>query len=117
MDTLPIEILSLILGWNVRMCCENKNTAIELRSVCKAFDVVLKPLVFKTIQLEFSKFLRHKRTPSVLALERVGGYCEFMYLDMMVVRDEGMSYIAQIIDHLLTYCKMKSPGLKRYLRV
>lgn len=72
------------------MCCGDKNAIIELRSVCKAFDAVLKPYLFKTIQLEFSKFLRHERTPSVMALERVGDCCESMYLDMMIIRDEGM---------------------------
>lgn len=89
METLPNEILTLILRWNVRMCRGDKNTIIELRHVCKAFDVVLKPYIFKTVQLEFSRFLRHEGTPSLRALERVGNICESIYLDMMIVRDEG----------------------------
>jgi hypothetical protein len=91
MDTLPNEILSLVLGWNVRMCRGDKNALIELRCVCKAFDIVLKPYIFKTVQLEFSRFLRHEKTPSIRALERVGHHCESIYLDMMIVRDEGTS--------------------------
>ncbi len=109
------------------MCRCEKNTILPLRLVCKAFDGILKPYVFKTIQLEFSRFLRQRRgaveakdwngeAQVVKGLEghgsgldgvwggeaiwklrmdrdglrRVGGCCEALYLDLMVVRDEGM---------------------------
>ena len=63
---------------------------LNLRLVCKAFDMALRTCAFKTIQLEFSRFLRHAPTPDVQSLVGVGGLCEALYLDMMVVRDEGM---------------------------
>lgn len=73
------------------MCRCEKNAVLPHRLVCKAFDNALKPFIFKTVQLEFSRFLKTDRTPTIESLERVGGICEALYLDMMVVRDEGMS--------------------------
>jgi hypothetical protein len=126
MDSLPTELLSLILLWDIRMCRCEKNAILPLRLVCKAFDGILKPYVFKTIQLEFSRFLRQRRGALGASwdeagqvvkgleghgsgldgvwgdeaiwklrldregLRRVGGCCEALYLDLMVVRDEGM---------------------------
>jgi hypothetical protein len=127
MDSLPAELLSLILLWKIRMCRCDKNAILPLRLVCKGFDEILKPYVFKTIQLEFSRFLRQRRgaveakswdeegmivrglqghgsgldgvwgNEAIWKLRmdreglwRVGGCCEALYLDMMVVRDEGM---------------------------
>jgi hypothetical protein len=129
MDSLPAELLSLVLLWNIRMSRCEKNTILPLRLVCKAFDEILKPYVFKTIQLEFSRFLRQRRGPVEVknwdeegkivrelqghgsgldgvwgneaiwklrmdreGLRRVGGCCEALYLDLMVVRDEGMFF-------------------------
>jgi hypothetical protein len=89
MDSLPRELLESILIFNVRMCRSDKNDIFPLRLVCKAFDAFLKPYIFKTIQLEFSKFLRYAPTPDLKYLETVGDLCQAVYLDMMVVRDEG----------------------------
>jgi hypothetical protein len=75
------------------MCRCDKNALLPLRLVCKAFDDALKPYVFKAVQLEFSKFHRHEPTPDISSLARVGNTCEALYLDMMVVRDEGMLVI------------------------
>lgn len=90
MDSLPTEILGLILHWEVRMCERHKNTILHLRTVCKAFDLALRTYAFKTVQLEFSRFLRNVPTPDPQNLDQVGHICEALYLDMMVVRDEGM---------------------------
>jgi hypothetical protein len=91
MDSLSPELIELILLWDVRMCRCEKNTVLPLRLVCKAFNIALRPYVFKTIQLEFSRFLSFAPTPlSREALEAVGDFCQAVYLDMMVVRDEGM---------------------------
>ncbi|KAH8808140.1 hypothetical protein F5884DRAFT_752689 [Xylogone sp. PMI_703] len=87
MDSLPRELLELILLWDVRMCRCEKNTILSLRGVCKAFDAALKPYVFKTVQLEFSRFLRTGDTPIIEALERIGSICNAIYIDMMVIRD------------------------------
>jgi hypothetical protein len=89
MDSLPRELIELILFSAVRMCRCDKNIILNLRLVCKAFDVALRPYSFKTIQLEFSRFLRHEPTPDINALEHVGALCHAVYMDLMVVRDEG----------------------------
>lgn len=90
MDSLPTEILGLIMHWEVQMCERQKNTILHLRTVCKAFDLALRTYAFKTVQLEFSRFLRNVPTPNPQSLSEVGTLCESLYLDMMVVRDEGM---------------------------
>lgn len=86
LDSLPPELLELVLLWTVRMCRCEKNKVLPLRCVSKAFNTTLRPYVLKTIQLEFSRFLNQ---PSNDALEAIGGFCQAVYLDMMVVRDEG----------------------------
>lgn len=96
MDSLPRELLESILIFNVQMCRCNKNNIFPLRLVCKAFDAFLKPYIFKTIQLEFSKFMRHAPTHDFKSLDTVGKLCQAMYLDMMVVRDEGMLVSAEL---------------------
>lgn len=73
------------------MCERDKNMILQHRLVCKAFDLALRNAVFKTLQLEFSRLLRHVPTPDPGSLSRVGDLCEALYLDLMVVRDEGMS--------------------------
>lgn len=69
------------------MCPSDKNAITPLRLVCKAFDRALRSYLFKTLQLEFSKFARNG-APDLKALDGVGELCEAIYLDMMVVRDE-----------------------------
>jgi hypothetical protein len=73
------------------MCRCEKNKVLPLRQVCKAFDTALKPYVLKTIQLEFSKFAKSANMPFLQDVDRIGQYCQAVYLDMMVVRDEGTS--------------------------
>lgn len=90
MDSLPTEMLEMILMWDVRMCRSEKNTILPLRLVCKAFDRALAPYIFRTMQLEFSRFVRNKTPLSVEALARHGDLCNAVYIDMMVIRDEGM---------------------------
>ncbi|TVY37351.1 hypothetical protein LOCC1_G008603 [Lachnellula occidentalis] len=87
MDSLPTEILGLVLRFNVDMCRHDKNLVLPLRLVCKAFDAALKPYIFRTVQLEFSRFLKDA-TPNTDSLARVGHLCSAVYMDMMVVRDE-----------------------------
>jgi hypothetical protein len=90
MDSLPQELLELVLLWNVRMSKCDKNEILPLRLVCKSFDDALKPYIFKTIPLEFSKFLRNAQTPDLRYLQDVGRLSQAVYLNMMVIRDEGM---------------------------
>lgn len=89
MDKLPTEILGVILYWEAKLCKCEKNTLLPLRLVCKAFDAGLRPYIFKCIQLEFSRFSRSHPGLDEVALERVGWLAEAVYVDVMVVRDEG----------------------------
>lgn len=89
MDELPTEILDTVLLWVVRISKCDKNSVLPMRLVCSAFDKGLRPYIFKCIQLEFSRFLRDAETLDVEALRRVGAVAESLYLDLMVVRDEG----------------------------
>jgi hypothetical protein len=90
MDSLPRELLESILFFNVRMCRCKKNALLPLRLVCKDFDAFLKPYALRALQLEFSKFLRDAPTPKLAALETAGKVCQAVYIDVMVIRDEGM---------------------------
>lgn len=89
MDKLPTEILGVILLWEVRLCRCEKNMVMPLRLVCRAFDAALRQYVFKCVQLEFSRFRKDAPAMDVGALGRIGGLAEALYLDLMVVRDEG----------------------------
>ncbi len=90
MDTLPNELLGLVLLWNIRQYRCDKNKILVLRLVCKTFDAILKPYLFKAVQLEFSRFLKDGSDPGIEAMTPVGQFCEALYLVMMVGRDEGM---------------------------
>jgi hypothetical protein len=109
MDSLPPELIELILLDNVRMCHFKKNRLFPLRLVCRAFDAALRPYIFKTIQLEFSKFLRAAPTPDMKALESIGYLCQAVYLDMMVVRDDGMYNWILLLDCPRTYTNRFNP--------
>ncbi|KAI9050864.1 hypothetical protein LZ554_004982 [Drepanopeziza brunnea f. sp. 'monogermtubi'] len=118
MDSLPTEILGLILQWEVRMCERHKNTIVQHRLVCKAFDLALRAFAFKTVQLDFSRFLRHEATPDPDSLSNVGGICEAIHLDLMVVRDEEeISRLSSVFQGLLSKVPEMSPlldSLRRY---
>jgi hypothetical protein len=92
MDCLPSEIAIYIVEYCVVNHYYNKNSLLQLRTVSKLFDEVLKPYVLRTLQLEFTrldKAHRRQRPLAEDALRRVGGLCHALYLDMMLVRDEG----------------------------
>ncbi|KAL2066968.1 hypothetical protein VTL71DRAFT_1392 [Oculimacula yallundae] len=118
MDSLPTEILGLILKWEVCMCERQKNTVLNHRLVCKAFDAALRPYAFRTLQLEFSRFLRNQPHPVVKGLESVGSVCEALYLDMMVVRDdEEIDRLSSVFHGLLSKVPEMIPlldSLRRY---
>ncbi|KAL3427848.1 hypothetical protein PVAG01_01357 [Phlyctema vagabunda] len=102
MESLPTEILEMILMWDVRLCRTEKNVILPLRLVCSAFDQVLRPYIFKTLQLEFSRFARDKIPPSSEAIKRVGDLCTAVHIDMMVIRDEEeISRLSQIFRGIL----------------
>lgn len=101
-DKLPNELILMILPWVVDMSMAEKNAVTPLRLVCKAFDTALQPFLFKTIVLEFRKFLR-KGGSEISALNGVGKYCHAVYLDMMVIRDEGEKTLLSFSTSLMVY--------------
>ncbi|KAI1379562.1 hypothetical protein F4677DRAFT_409684, partial [Hypoxylon crocopeplum] len=92
MDTLPTEILHLILEYTVVGLSGNKNRLLVLRTTCKLFDEILKPFALRTLQLEYTRLDKTERKlkpPDEDALHRIGDLCRALYIDMMVVRDES----------------------------
>ncbi|KAG0649865.1 hypothetical protein D0Z07_4018 [Hyphodiscus hymeniophilus] len=118
MESLPPELVELILLWTSRMCRCDKNNVLPLRHVSKAFNTSLRPYVLKTIQLEFSRFLKGPNPPSREALAGIGGFCQAVYLDMMVVRDEEeISRLGEVFHGILPKVPEMGPlldSLRRY---
>ncbi|KAJ4864254.1 hypothetical protein V8C43DRAFT_276943 [Trichoderma afarasin] len=88
MNRLPPEIVDAIL----LQCVEAgpKNSILDLRLVCRAFDRILKPYACRTLELEFSRLSKTSRLgrPRTDALQTVGYHCKSLYIDLMVLRDE-----------------------------
>lgn len=94
MDFLPSEIVIEVLEYCVVNHYGDRNSLLELRTVCKLFDHVLKPHVLHRLQLEFTRLDRTHRLERPTdqdALQRIGNHCNALNLDMMVLRDEGKS--------------------------
>ncbi len=89
MDTLPPELLRAILLSSVHLCRADKNNLLPLRLVNKRFDFILREYIFKTVQLDFSRFAKGDSAPQITSLATVGHLCQALYCDMMVIRDEG----------------------------
>jgi hypothetical protein len=89
MDNLPPELLRGILLSSVHLCRSEKNVLLPLRLVNKRFDFILREYMFKTVQLDFSRFARGETAPQMSSLGDVGHLCQALYCDMMVIRDEG----------------------------
>lgn len=89
MNRLPPEIVDAIL----LQCVEAgpKNSILDLRLVCRAFDRILKPYACRTLELEFSRLSKTSRLgrPRTDALQTVGYHCKSLYIDLMVLRDES----------------------------
>lgn len=89
MDSLPKELISMILSWVVQLLSSQKNRILEIRLVCRKFDDGLRSTLFQTLQLEFSRILAIKTgSMSADTLGRVSDLASSIYLDMMIVRDE-----------------------------
>lgn len=92
MDILPAEIVLSIARHCIAVHYDDKNALLQLRTVCRLFDDVIKPYVLRTLQLEFTrldKTARRLRPPDHAALQRIGGLCRALYIDMMIVRDDS----------------------------
>jgi hypothetical protein len=92
MESLPPELLRSILLASVSLCRGEKNVLFPLRLVNKRFDFIVREYVFKTIQLDFSSFIKGHSTPKFESLQDVGQFSHALYCDMMVVRDQGMMF-------------------------
>lgn len=91
---LPPEILIAILEYCVANHFNTKNDFLKLRTVCRLFDDILKPYGLHTLQVDYTRLdqLSRSQLPPLdpSALERAGTLCRALYLDMMLIRDEGM---------------------------
>ncbi|KAJ8060951.1 hypothetical protein OCU04_010030 [Sclerotinia nivalis] len=123
MNTLPPELLALILEKNVDMCRCDKNAVLDLRLVCQAFNKILKPSIFKTIQLEFTRFIQFRdiddNPDRLKTLQNITSLPSSINIDMMVVRDPdeidrlkdafntivaAVPEMADLIESLRNYC-------------
>ncbi|KAH6660273.1 hypothetical protein BKA67DRAFT_46643 [Truncatella angustata] len=99
---LPPEILITILEYCVANHYNKKNDLLQLRTVCKLFDDVLKPYGLRTLQVDYTRLSR-SQLPSLDtdALERAGSLCRALFLDMMLIRDEGeVEYLGKIFKRV-----------------
>jgi len=94
MDNLPPELLRGILLSCVHLSRSEKNALLPLRLVNKRFDFILREYMFKTVQLDFSRFARGETAPQMSSLADIGHLCQSLYCDMMVIRDEGTLRLA-----------------------
>lgn len=92
---LPPEILITILEHCVANYYNKKNEFLQLRTVCRLFDDILKPYGLHTLQVDYTRLDKSAKSNSppldVAALDRAGRFCRALYIDMMLIRDEGQS--------------------------
>lgn len=89
MDRLPAELFDAVL----QECIAEgrRNTVLDLRLVCRAFNAALKPYACRTVGLDFSRLSRTsgRDRPDMDALQTIGYHCKSIYVDLMVLRDES----------------------------
>lgn len=88
LDVLPLEITTLILKAAARS--GRKSDTVRLRLVCKEFDAVLRPILCRTLSLDISKLSMDScyRHPDAKVLQTISRYCDSLFVDLTVVRDE-----------------------------
>lgn len=88
MDKLPRELVDAVL----QQCVVQgpRNTVLELRLVCRAFNQVLKPFACRTANLDFSRLSKtsERARPQADALQTIGYHCKSVFIDLMVLRDD-----------------------------
>lgn len=126
MDKLPNELIDLILTCYVQSCRDFKNQVLKLRFVSKHFDTFLRPYLFRTIQLESTKFLDageegkgkgkgSEVSTNIDALRNVGQWCQALYCDMMVIRDEDeVERLLQMFQQVVNDVPGLSPLLNSF---
>ncbi|KAM3075700.1 hypothetical protein ACMFMG_007831 [Clarireedia jacksonii] len=108
MNKIPAEILVPILQDVVDMSGSDKNSILNLRLVCKAFDRYLKQSALKTIQLDFTRIHRFRKIERNIArrtsLFRINPFIENVYIDMTIVRDSNeIKALTQSLDSVRCY--------------
>ncbi|KAI1865448.1 uncharacterized protein JN550_008205 [Neoarthrinium moseri] len=102
---LPPEI------WiSIAECCVanhycDKNALLTLRTVSRLFNDAIRPYALRTLQLEFTRLdrvsQRRRRPLDGDALRGMGHLCKALYLDMMLIRDEGeILYLGNIFRNV-----------------
>lgn len=91
MDKLPPEILRGILGSLIALNPRFKNDILPFRLVCKVFNELLREELLKTIQLDFSRLERSGKPLDLKYLAGAANYCDAIYVDLTVIRDDGKS--------------------------
>ncbi|KAM0330067.1 hypothetical protein ACHAQA_004238 [Verticillium albo-atrum] len=108
MDRLPRELIDVIL----QLCAHQgpRNSVLQMRLVCRAFDRYFKPFACQTIALEFSRLsaASGRPRPDIDALQTIGKYAKSMYIDMMVLRDEfEVEFLSTLFEPL--------PSMKEFI--
>ncbi|KAI5466707.1 hypothetical protein BGZ63DRAFT_497783 [Mariannaea sp. PMI_226] len=101
MDRLPRELVEEILEKYVAQ--GHKNAVLPLRLVCRVFDQILKPIVCRTLGLDFSRLNRrsNRQHPRTDELQTIGRYCKSIYIDLMVIRDElEVDFLADLFERV-----------------
>jgi hypothetical protein len=91
MEKLPAETLENILAFVLAAHESDKHKVLELRQVCSAFDSALQRPFFKTVNLTFHHLSKNKARTEPRLLKSLGHHTEILNVDLMVVRDDGMS--------------------------
>jgi hypothetical protein len=101
-NQLPAEMLDAIIRQCVNLHRCEKNSLLPLRLVCKYFDMAVRKFLFKTIQLEFTRFTRTSKQPDLQLIKNFGCLSEALYCDMMVIRDEGTRHLPMYLYSLVS---------------
>ncbi|KAI1206449.1 uncharacterized protein F4807DRAFT_439238 [Annulohypoxylon truncatum] len=93
LDRLPTELVIQIVEWTAVAHYGDKNTLLELRKVCKLFNQILRPIALCTLPLDYTRIdyyqVTSRRRLKRKALRRIAPLCQSLFIDMMVIRDDG----------------------------
>lgn len=89
LGTLPNEIMNMVLNKLLDSSQKNKNDALPLRLVCKRFEEIIRPKIFKTIQLDFDRLSKTGHPLDIEMLQGVGHLVKGVVADLAVIRTES----------------------------
>ncbi|KAF4122524.1 hypothetical protein GMORB2_7516 [Geosmithia morbida] len=85
-----------------------RNTILDLRLVCRTFNVALKPFACRTVGIDFSRLSRTsgRERPQMEALQTIGYHCKSVYVDLMVLRDDHfLNTVFKRVPSMLEFCQ------------